>query len=60
MKGKKTLTKFFKDEKFSILAKQKTWLLCDYNDSVLGVIPIRQDGRFLVNHTTKNILNIKI
>ena len=60
MNGKKTVTKFFKDEKMSILAKQKIWLLCDYNDRILGIIPLRQDGRFLPSHTTKNILNIKI
>ncbi|MBP7173031.1 MAG: tRNA lysidine(34) synthetase TilS [Cloacibacterium sp.] len=60
MNGKKAVTKFFKDEKMSILAKQKIWLLCDYNDRILGIIPLRQDGRFLPSHTTKNILNIKI
>ena len=46
MIGKKKISKFFKDEKLSILAKQKIWLLCDANDRVLGVLPFRQDGRF--------------
>lgn len=46
MIGKKKVSKFFKDEKLSILAKQKIWLLCDADDRVLGVLPFRQDGRF--------------
>lgn len=45
MKGKKKVSKFFKDEKISILAKPKIWLLVDGNDCVLGVLPFRQDGR---------------
>ncbi|MCD9854885.1 tRNA lysidine(34) synthetase TilS [Epilithonimonas sp. JDS] len=46
MIGKKKLSKFFKDEKISILAKQKIWLLCDANNQIIGVLPFRQDGRF--------------
>ncbi len=46
MIGKKKISKFFKDEKLSILAKQKIWLLCDADEQVLGVLPFRQDGRF--------------
>ena len=45
MIGKKKISKFFKDEKLSILAKQKIWLLCDADDKVLGVLPFRQDGK---------------
>ncbi len=46
MIGKKKISKFFKDEKLSILAKQKIWLLCDEKENVLGVLPFRQDRRF--------------
>lgn len=46
MIGKKKVSKFFKDEKISILAKQKIWLLCDANEQIIGVLPFRQDGRF--------------
>lgn len=49
MTGKKKVSKFFKDEKLSILDKQKIWLLCDGKDNVLGVLPFRQDGRFSTN-----------
>ncbi|WP_312206848.1 tRNA lysidine(34) synthetase TilS [Epilithonimonas hominis] len=46
MIGKKKISKFFKDEKLSILAKQKIWLLCDADEQILGILPFRQDGRF--------------
>ncbi|RZJ50903.1 MAG: tRNA(Ile)-lysidine synthetase, partial [Chryseobacterium sp.] len=56
--GKKKVSKFFRDEKLSILAKQKIWLLTDGNDSVLGIIPFRQDRRYSKDEKTKNILTI--
>lgn len=58
MMGRKKVSKFFKDEKLSILAKSKIWLLCDNENRVLGVIPLRQDGRFASNDKTEK--NIKI
>ncbi|SIN79612.1 tRNA(Ile)-lysidine synthase [Epilithonimonas zeae] len=58
MIGKKKISKFFKDEKLSILAKQKIWLLCDTNDQILGVLPFRQDGRF--SSENSNSLEVKI
>lgn len=56
--GKKKVSKFLRDEKLSNLARQKIWLLCDAENSVLGVIPLRQDRRFATNEDTKNILTI--
>ncbi|MBW8524734.1 tRNA lysidine(34) synthetase TilS [Chryseobacterium chendengshani] len=56
--GKKKVSKFFKDEKLSILAKQKIWLLADGNNTVLGIIPFRQDKRYAKDEKTKNILTI--
>ncbi|AFR35518.1 tRNA lysidine(34) synthetase TilS [Riemerella anatipestifer] len=58
MMGRKKVSKFFKDEKLSILAKSKIWLLCDNENRVLGIIPLRQDGRFASNDKTEK--NIKI
>ncbi|WP_124639460.1 MULTISPECIES: tRNA lysidine(34) synthetase TilS [Amniculibacterium] len=58
MKGKKKVSKFFKDEKISILAKSKIWLLSDASDCVLGVLPLRQDARFLAN--CKNAKELKL
>lgn len=56
--GKKKVSKFFRDEKLSILARQKIWLLADSEDSVLGVIPFRQDRRNSGNENTEHILEI--
>ena len=55
MIGKKKVSKFFKDEKLSILAKQKIWLLCDANEQIIGVLPFRQDGRFAAEVVEKTL-----
>ena len=57
MNGKKKLSKFFKDEKFSLLDKSNTWLLCSENQ-IVWVIGKRQDERFKVTETTTKILKI--
>jgi len=56
--GKKKVSKFFRDEKLSILAKQKIWLLADANDYVLGIIPFRQDRRYAKDEKTQKVLAI--
>ena len=55
MIGKKKVSKFFKDEKLSILAKQKIWILCDANEQIIGVLPFRQDGRFAAEVVEKTL-----
>lgn len=60
MIGKKKISKFFKDEKIPILARQKIWLLCDGKNNVLGVVPFRQDRRFSADEKTENILKVKL
>ena len=60
MDGKsKKLSKFFKDEKLSLLEKEKIWLLCS-NDNIVWVIGLRQDERFKIKNTTKNIIKIEL
>ncbi|GGG52618.1 tRNA(Ile)-lysidine synthase [Epilithonimonas arachidiradicis] len=59
MIGKKKISKFFKDEKLSILAKQKIWLLCDADERILGVLPFRQDGRF-VSENSSDYLEVRV
>jgi tRNA(Ile)-lysidine synthase len=58
MDGKKKISKFFKDEKLSLLAKQKTWLLCCENN-IVWVVGLRADNRFRVTNKTKRILKIE-
>jgi len=57
MTGKKKLSKYFKDEKFSLLDKSNTWLLCSDNQ-IVWVIGSRQDDRFKVTEMTTRILKI--
>jgi tRNA(Ile)-lysidine synthetase-like protein len=60
MNGKsKRVSKFFKDEKLSLIDKENTWLLCS-NDQIVWVIGIRQDERFRINDSTKHILKIHL
>ncbi|QDP86663.1 tRNA lysidine(34) synthetase TilS [Chryseobacterium sp. SNU WT5] len=60
MIGKKKISKFFKDEKIPILAQQKTWLLCDADEQILGIIPLRQDRRFLADNESAEIITVKL
>lgn len=56
--GKKKVSKFFRDEKLSILARPKIWVLCDSRNSVLGIVPFRQDRRYAIDEKTQSILKI--
>ncbi len=57
LEGKKKLSKFFKDEKFSLIAKEQQWLLCS-EDEVVWVIGKRLDDRFKVTEQTTTIIKI--
>lgn len=57
MKGSKKLSKFFKDEKLSLLEKASAWLLCSDNQ-IVWIIGKRQDERFKITETTTKILKI--
>lgn len=59
MKGKKKLSKYFKDEKYSLLEKEEQWLLTS-NNEIVWVIGKRADQRFLANEKTINILKIEL
>lgn len=59
MNGKKKLSKYFKDEKYSLLDKENQWLLCA-EDQIIWVIGKRADNRFIVNETTKNLIKIQL
>lgn len=59
MKGKKKLSKFFKDEKVDILSKKNIWLLCSGND-IVWIIGKRADERFKVTPKTDKILKFEL
>lgn len=58
MNGKKKLSKYFKDEKMSLIDKENTWLLCSDNQ-IIWIIGKRQDDRFKIDQKTTKILQIK-
>jgi tRNA(Ile)-lysidine synthase len=53
IQGKKKLSKYFKDQKFSLLEKENTWLLCTAENEIIWVINHRQDKRFVNEHNLK-------
>ena len=57
MNGRKKLSKFFKDEKFSLLDKSSIWLLCSENQ-IVWVIGKRVNEQFKVTESTTKILKI--
>ena len=59
MDGKKKLSKYFKDEKYSLLDKENQWLLCSENQ-VIWIIGKRADNRFIANEHTQLIIKIEI
>jgi tRNA(Ile)-lysidine synthase len=59
MNGKKKLSKFFKDEKFSIIDKEKAWILCSDNQ-IVWLVGKRMDDRFKVTENTQTILKIAV
>ena len=59
MDGKKKLSKFFKDEKVSLIEKENSWLLCS-GDKIEWVIGKRMDDRFKLTSGSKQGLQIKL
>lgn len=59
MKGKKLLSDYFIDNKFSITEKESTFLLCSGNQ-IMWIIGYRMDNRYRIDSYTKNVLEIKL
>ena len=59
MQGKKKLSKYFKDEKLSLIDKENIWLLFSGND-IVWVIGMRMDNRFKIGENTRKILKIEL
>ena len=60
MTGKKKLSKYFKDEKFSLFEKLNTWLLCNNNDDIIWVVGYREDSRFEITTQTNSLFKISL
>jgi tRNA(Ile)-lysidine synthase len=59
MKGKKKLSKYFKDEKLSLIDKENVRLLCS-DGTIVWIVGKRADERFKVTASTKQILKIEL
>ena len=55
MKGRKKLSDYFSDRKFSRLEKEQTWLLCS-GDTIIWIVGERSDNRFCLDKMTKRAL----
>lgn len=58
MKGRKKLSDYFINQKYSRLRKEATWLLCSGPD-IIWIVGERPDNRFCINKATKSVLIVK-
>ena len=58
MKGKKKLSDYFTDRKFSLKDKEDAWLLVA-GDDIVWIVGERNDNRFKVTENTKRIISIE-
>lgn len=52
MKGRKKLSDYFSDRKFSRFEKERVWLLCSGND-IIWIVGERPDNRYSIGSATK-------
>lgn len=58
MNGRKKLSDYFSDRKFSLADKENCWLLCS-GEEIVWIIGERIDNRFRVDFSTKTALVVK-
>lgn len=55
MKGRKKVSDYFSDHKFSRMDKEQAWLLCS-GKNILWIVGERSDDRFCIDKMTKSVL----
>lgn len=59
MKGKKKISDFFTDNKFTLFEKEETWVLLS-RDDIVWIVNHRADNRFRITDATKSICTINL
>ena len=59
MQGRKKISDYLTDRKFSLLRKEQQWVLC-CNDRIAWLIGERTDNRFRIDPTTQRIIILKV
>lgn len=57
MKGRKKVSDYLTDRKFSVLRKERQWVLCA-GDDIIWLVGERSDNRFRIDDATRKILII--
>ncbi|PTX63111.1 tRNA(Ile)-lysidine synthase [Kordia periserrulae] len=59
MRGKKKVSKYFKDEKYSLIDKEHQWLLCS-GENIVWIIGKRSDNRYKLTQPTNTIIKLTL
>ena len=59
MKGRRKISDYMTDRKFSLLRKEQQWVLCCGND-IIWLVGERTDNRFRIDENTRKALIIKV
>lgn len=57
MTGRKKLSDYFSNNKFSLFDKEKIWLLCNGED-IIWIVGERPDNRYRIDKSTKKVLKV--
>lgn len=59
MKGKKKVSDYFTDQKFSLFDKENTWLLCS-GENIVWIVGKRSDNRYRIDSSTAEVTKITV